>query len=372
MSDTPHHTQDALVTEVRVTKKERSEVELTGEIPVAILDTYKEQALARLAKDADVPGFRKGHVPPHVVEQRIDPVSLLREIAEDVLSNAYPALVTEHALQVIGRPGVSLTQVVPGNPVRFKIVTAVMPDISLPDYQKIAAAHRKEPLDPNEFVVKDEEVEHVIRNIRQREAHAAKHEAHAGEQEPSQTDIPESEWPEFTDAMAQKLGDFKNVDDFKNKIRANIAKDKEQQARDKKRGALIEKLIAGATIDVPEIFIQSELENMAGEFKGQLARMGLTWEGYLQHSGKSEEAIRDEWRTDAEKRAKLQLILNKIAEEESIAPDAAKIDTEVRHLMEHYPEADEARARAYVESVEANRLVFALLEDEVADTPKEE
>lgn len=357
----------SLASAVTVTHKERSEVEIVGEIPTTTLDRYREIALARLAKGADVPGFRKGHVPTQVVAGRIDPVNLLREIAEDVLSDAYPALVAEHALQVIGRPNVMLTHVVPGNPVGFKILTSVMPTISLPDYKAIAQEHRNIPLEEKELVVTDEEVIQVINNVRQREAHATWHEAHPDEEGHEHDDIPESKWPAFTDEMAQKLGDFKNVDDFKTKIRANIREEKEHKAKDAKRGALIEKLITGATIDVPEIFIQSELENMAGEFKAHLARMGLTWEGYLTHAQKSEEAVRDEWRNDAEKRAKLQLILNRIAEEERITPEESKVNREVAHLIEHYPDADEERARAYVESLETNKLVFALLEGENAE-----
>jgi FKBP-type peptidyl-prolyl cis-trans isomerase (trigger factor) len=74
------------------------------------------------------------------------------------------------------------------------------------------------------------------------------------------------------------------------------------------------------------------------------------------------EDLRKEWRVDAEKRAKLQVILSEIAKKESIEPDAARLDREVAHLLEHYPDAEEPAIRSYVTAQMLNELVFALLE----------
>ncbi|MFC1775564.1 hypothetical protein ACFLY0_01860, partial [Patescibacteria group bacterium] len=82
----------------------------------------------------------------------------------------------------------------------------------------------------------------------------------------------------------------------------------------------------------------------------------------IKHIKKTEEDLKKEWRTDAEKRAKTQLVLNKIAVEEKIVPEKEKIDHEVKHLMEHYKDADENAARSYVETILTNELVFQFLE----------
>ena len=63
------------------------------------------------------------------------------------------------------------------------------------------------------------------------------------------------------------------------------------------------------------------------------------------------------------KRAKLQLVLNEIAEKENIEPDKSKVDHEVSHLLEHYKDADETRVRIYVESILRNEAVLKMLED---------
>lgn len=342
--------------------KEGSEVTITAAIPVAVLESYRTKTLEHLSKTADIDGFRKGHVPKEVVAQRMGEVELLKDIAEQALADAYPQMVMELALDVVGRPAVSINKLAPGNPVEVTIRTAVMPEVTLPDYQKIAEKKRGEKIDDKELAVTDEEVENVIKNVRQREAHAAYHAAHPDDNEHAHGEIPESDWPEFTDDMAQKLGDFKDVNDFKDKIRDNIKKEKEGKANDKKRGELIDELVKGAKIEVPLIFVESELSQMVQEFKTQVAQMGLTWEGYLEHIKKTEDDVREEWRADAEKRAKTQLILNKIADEQKIVADKEKVEREVGHILEHYQDADPDRVRAYVESMQTNQLVFAWLE----------
>jgi FKBP-type peptidyl-prolyl cis-trans isomerase (trigger factor) len=69
-----------------------------------------------------------------------------------------------------------------------------------------------------------------------------------------------------------------------------------------------------------------------------------------------------EWTPAAEKRAKLQLILNEIAKNETLELDAGKVDHEVSHLLEQYKDADEARVRIYIESIMKNEEVMKMLE----------
>jgi FKBP-type peptidyl-prolyl cis-trans isomerase (trigger factor) len=83
---------------------------------------------------------------------------------------------------------------------------------------------------------------------------------------------------------------------------------------------------------------------------------------YLKQVNKTVEDMRKEWGPDAEKRSKLQLVLAEIAKKEAIKPDPAKLDREVAHIKEHYPDADTAAIRAYTTSQMTNNLVFAYLE----------
>ena len=76
------------------------------------------------------------------------------------------------------------------------------------------------------------------------------------------------------------------------------------------------------------------------------------------------EDIRKEWTPHAEKKAKLQLILNAIAKEEKIAPAPEEIEAEVNHIVEHYKDADRERAYVYADTVLTNEKVFEFLESQ--------
>jgi FKBP-type peptidyl-prolyl cis-trans isomerase (trigger factor) len=84
----------------------------------------------------------------------------------------------------------------------------------------------------------------------------------------------------------------------------------------------------------------------------------------LKQAKKTEEDIRKEWRPDAEKHAKLQIILNAIAEKEKIMAPAEDIDHEVKHLTEDYKDVDPKRAHAYVSMMLTNEKVFEFLESQ--------
>ena len=90
--------------------------------------------------------------------------------------------------------------------------------------------------------------------------------------------------------------------------------------------------------------------------------MGLKFEAYLKHIKKTEEDLRSDWRVDAEKKAKLELILVEIAKVEKIIPEEEKVAKETDHLIEHYPTADRDRARSYIIKQMSQDLVFEYLE----------
>jgi trigger factor len=168
--------------------------------------------------------------------------------------------------------------------------------------------------------------------------------------------------PELTDDDAKKIGKFEGVADLKAKIKENIGKEKEVRARDKKRAEMIEVLVSALKVSVPEVLIQSELNKMFAQFSGDVQRMGLKPEDYLKQINKTEQDLFKEWRVDAEKSAKLELLLDRVAEEEKLLPEEEKIKREVEHLTLHYKDAEPERIRTYVENMLRNDMVFEFLE----------
>ena len=171
--------------------------------------------------------------------------------------------------------------------------------------------------------------------------------------------------PEFNDEFVRGLGnDFKDIADFKIKVREMISENKKDEAREKSRIMIADALGDATEAELPEIMIEAELDRSQSQFEHDIEKMGVKMDDYLKHAKKSLEDIRKDWRPHAEKKAKLQLILNAIAVKENIKPDQKEIDDEVNHIGENYKEADRERAAAYAETVLTNEKVFQWLEND--------
>ena len=97
--------------------------------------------------------------------------------------------------------------------------------------------------------------------------------------------------------------------------------------------------------------------------ESDITQMGLKFEDYLKHLNKTKEDLKKEFHKDAEKKAKLGLILHKISEVEKITADPEQVKSEVAHILEHYKETDPTRARLHAENVLTNEKVFQFLEN---------
>ncbi len=360
------------MTNTKINKLANSEVEFEGEIALADLEKQRKLALKNINNETTLPGFRKGHVPESVLLSRIGEAALLGEMAELALSEIYPELLKEHDIDAIGRPSVSITKLVPGTPVGFKIKTAVLPEVVLPDYKKVAKETNALPANPDDTAVSEKEVEDVILQVRKGKAtqkKAADNEEKkirdtSSDKNISEKNTEDEKLPPFTDEDAQELGDFKDLADLKVKIKENLEQEKKHKTKEKKRLEIVEKIISETKAELPDVLIESELDRMMVQFTSDISRMGLKPDEYLKHVKKTEEDLRKEWRSDASKRALTQIVFNKIAEAESVKAVEEEVQKEVNHLMQHYKDADPERARIYVESLMINEKVLQFLEEQ--------
>jgi len=336
----------------------KSEIELTGAIDSKYLDECFSRATLEMSKHAELPGFRKGKVPTEMFVERIGEFAILEEAAQLALDSEYPKIVEEEKINFLGRPSIKITKLAKGNDLGFTITTAVAPTFTLPDYKKISESILKEKEDD---VVTDKDVSDVLDEMRKHQAHARLHDT-GTEHNHENPDIKEDMLPALDDEFARSMGTFKDLPDLIVKIKENLKDEKVRRRTEKTRTSIMEAIIDGTTIDTPEILIQSEIEKMLLEFKGDVERAGLTFTDYLKTVGKSEDDVRKEWYPVAEKKAKSHLVINKIAEDEKIYPDAEKVRSEAEKILIMHKDADSIRARAYVAMILTNEKVFEFLE----------
>lgn len=349
--------------EVKIETLPGSEIEITGEVPVSVVESFRKKAIQKLTKNIELPGFRKGHVPEDVAIKHVGEQELMQEIAEQALGKTYADIVTDKALEVVGRPAVTITKLAPGNPIGFKIKSAVYPFIELPDYKKIAADEGKKLKDPEEVTVEDDEIETELKRIQL----AMNPPLEEGAEKDKKAEV-----KPIDDEFAKTVGDFKDLADLKSKMKEQMLVDKKNKEYDKRRLTIAEAVIAKSKVEVPAIFIEGELDQMVASFSDRVSRAGMELEAYLTQVGKSIEDLRKEWRVDAEKRAKLQLIFNDIAQKEKFVPDEKKIAREIAHIKEHYPDVDEGAVRTYVSAQITNEMVFGLLDVKKRPVPAED
>jgi len=363
---------------IKISELEDSEIEIEGEISTSAVPTYRTKALKKFGESTSIDGFRKGHVPEKVLIEKIGEGSLMSEVAEMALSDMYPTLVRDKNLDVIGAPQVTITKLANGNPIGFKIKTAVLPKFALPDYKKIAKTVMG---GPDDLDVTETDVERVLIEVRRGKARfeEAKKQADNNtkntnesekndhpktpiEQETKVSKGEDEDLPELDDDFISTLGEFKTLDDFKIRVKEDLLKEKTQKAREKKRITLSEEMIDKTDLKLPKILVESELDKMIAQMKDDVARMGMKFEDYLTHVKKSEEDLRGEWKEQAEKRASLQLILNKIAIEGRISAPEKDVEHEVKHILEHFKDANPDNVRIYVETQLTNEEIFKSLE----------
>ena len=360
---------------VTVNKLPKSEVEIKGELEADAFEAYFDKALKKVGENVEIDGFRKGKVPENVLLSKVPEIRILEEMAELALAEHYPKIVAGEttgekidALDVIGRPEISITKLARKNPLGFKIKTAVLPEIKLPDYKKVAKKALAEVTDAEKNItVTDEDLDSTIMDIRKSRAPKIHMGETPPETSPSQAEeskILEPELPELNDEFVQALGPFKDVGDFKAKLKENIKLEKENAEKEKTRLKIIQKIIEESILEVPDVLTDMELEKILYRMESDITQMGLKFEDYLKHLNKTKEDLRGEFRKDAEKKATLALILNEIAKVEKITAEPEQLAKEVAAILEHYKEADPERARMHAENVLTNEKIFQFLENQ--------
>ena len=183
--------------------------------------------------------------------------------------------------------------------------------------------------------------------------------------------IEEKDLPELDDAFAISIG-YESISHFHTKVRENMKAEKERQATDMRRQAMIEDIVKSSKLSYPAILREYEINEMEARLKDDLAGAGMTLETYLSNlpakggsaSGgkKTWEQILAEWKGPADTRAKTRLILGEIARIEKIEPDETLLAQEVERAKKHYKDATPEALRAHIAHALRNEATLRFLE----------
>lgn len=358
---------------VKVSRDENAwEVELKAEIPAEALARYRIDALKELQKSVKMDGFRPGKVPLEKIVSVYGEPQLLRMAAERAIQNELPEILAKENVLVVEAPKVQIELPEDGKPARpgdsdrsgrplaFTARAPLPPEVALPDWKPLAKQHNDKK---QEVAVSDDEFTQAQTHIRRERARIDRMEkgTEVSKALEEAEQLPEADLPPLDDEFATSLG-YESEAKFLESLRANIKNEKELQEKQLRRNAILEDIVKAATIKYPAVMREYELDDMEGRIKDDLARMGATYEQYLEQTKKTRDQLRKEWQEAADKRAKTRLILNEIAKQEKITADEAAVEKELVHAKEHYKETPSASLRAGIAHAMRNEKVLELLE----------
>jgi trigger factor len=165
--------------------------------------------------------------------------------------------------------------------------------------------------------------------------------------------------PEADDDFARSMGDFADLATLRREIRARLERNALDKARHQFADRIIEYAVANATLELPDVLIDQEVEVMHDEFRSSLARQGISEEAYLKVTSKTDADIHADFRPDAERRVKVLLVLSKIAEAENVSISDADVDAEVERGRERY--AGDAKLAKYFDSERGRNFIRSTL-----------
>ena len=147
-------------------------------------------------------------------------------------------------------------------------------------------------------------------------------------------EIKEKQVPELDDEFAKEASEFETLDELKEDIINRLKEQASEQINRKFENELVDAAASNAEIDVPEVMIDSELDQMFQSMSMNLQQQGIPLDKYLEYTGSSVEDWKDENRENAEKRVRGNLTLEAIAEKEGITITDEELDNRIAEMAE--------------------------------------
>jgi trigger factor len=411
---------DASRLQISLEQGERWRRTLNITVPAEIVQAERRAAIRKLSSRVNIPGFRAGKVPASVVEKRFGP-AVEQEVLDRVIGEAYQGALQENQLQPISEGQVDEVDYKPDTDLAFTISFDVAPSIELArisgfqvrrpvievgDLQvaevierlreqhgtwepqeagtpeegdmvsvrilRLAEDADQEPRSYEFTLGKDEAIPDVEAAIRTLEV--------GGEGEFTVTfpdDFPNEERrgdtdelrifldvrktlrrPELDDEFAAQVGEFESLESLRTRIREDLEKEAEDEARAAIRGELLEQILAANPFEIPDSMVDQYIRSAIG--------------GNEEIPAEELAGLREEFRPQAERAVKRFLVVDEIARTRTLAATEDDVDERVEAIAERtdstpsevYARLQKSGALERLEREITEKKVFEFLEAE--------
>ena len=393
-------------------------VKLTVEVPFEELKPSLDAAYRKIGAQVTIPGFRKGKVPPRVIDQRFGRATVLDEAVNEALPKFYGEALEANDVSPLGQPEVDVTSFEDGQQLTFTAEVDVRPEFDLPDYDGLEVT-------VDDADVSDAEVDEQLDGLRERFATltgvdraaadgdfvsidlsasvageavddltakglsyqvgqgslldgldeaitglAAGEKAdfptalvggdHAGEEATVTVEVKsvkERELPELDDDFAQTASEFDTLDELRADVRTRVEGMKAVQQGVQARDRVLEALLAKVEIPLPEGVIKAEIESRNHNLAHQLEAASMTKADFLAAEGQSEE----EFDADIDQRTRgamtAQFVLDKVVEKEQLSVSEAELTQHILRTASRYGMGPDQFAQQVVQAGQVPVLV---------------
>jgi trigger factor len=366
-------------------------VKLTVEVPFEELKPSLDAAYRKIGSQVTIPGFRKGKVPPRVIDQRFGRDMVLEEAVNDALPKFYGDAVEANDVKVIGQPDVDVTELADGQHLTFTAEVDVRPEFDLPEYEGLEVT-------VDDAEVTDAEVDEQIDGLRARfgtltgvdrsvadgdflsidlsatvggeavpdlTAKGLSYQVgggallegldeaviglsagetrdftttlvggdHAGEDAVVTVEVKsvkERELPELDDDFAQTASEFDTLDELRADVRSRVENMKTVQQGVQARDRVLEKLLDSIELPLPEGVIKAEIDARNHSLAHQLESAGMSKADFLAAEGQTEKEFDAELLKSTRDAMTAQFVLEKVVEKEQLSVNEQEL---TEHLV---------------------------------------
>ena len=394
---------------MQITSEQTSpcEVQLKIEVePEQVTEAYG-LAYRKFARVTNVPGFRKGKAPRAILEKYVPAEAVQEEAMEYLVAHSYVEALKQEKLEPYAGPEVKTEELEEGKAFVFTAKVPLPPEVELGEYkgielekqavgvtdedvegeleylrQRNASAQKVEdrgvqagdiliaelsstvegeaPSEPKRSLIQlGDNVPGFDENVMDlkpgdRRTFSVEYPADYGDAElagkKAEFDVTvegirERIVPDLNDEFAKSVGQFETLEELRSDVRAHILSVRENDAEKEVEHKLIDEAISRSKVCFPEVLLEYDVHHELEDIGSRLSKQGVTFEQYLEQTGKTQEQFMSELREAMTGRIKAGLVLGRIAEAEQIDVTDTDLDAEMERMI--------ADSNATRESVEA-------------------
>ena len=141
--------------------------------------------------------------------------------------------------------------------------------------------------------------------------------------------ITETQLPALDDDFAKDISEFDTLDAYKADVRAKLDAQAAERDNNAFTDAVIEKVMANATVEIPDAMVERQIDSMVRNFEARLAQQGLKLADFMKYTGQDEKSFRNQYRDQAEKSVRANLVLEAVENVEKFEAAEEEIDAEI-------------------------------------------